>query len=97
MNAPVALKQIEQQPCRCAAFAGQAAVAVHQQAGVIVGQRQQFLDLFKAGNTERGVARLAGAQQFAAAAQSPALAEAAGNWIKFVDQEIARREAVRAM
>lgn len=35
--------------------------------------------------------------QFVAAAQSPALADAAGNWIKFVDQEIARREAVRAM
>lgn len=33
--------------------------------------------------------------QFVAAADSPALAQAAGNWIKFVDQEIARREAVK--
>jgi len=32
---------------------------------------------------------------FAAAANAPALAQPAGNWIKFVDQEIARREAVR--
>ncbi|HEY0916136.1 MAG TPA: tetratricopeptide repeat protein [Solimonas sp.] len=35
--------------------------------------------------------------QFVAAAQSPTLAQAAGNWIKFVDQELARREAVRQM
>jgi len=35
--------------------------------------------------------------QFVAAADSPALAQAAGNWIKFVDQELARREAVRQM
>ncbi|WP_162932575.1 tetratricopeptide repeat protein [Solimonas sp. K1W22B-7] len=33
-------------------------------------------------------------QHFVSAAESPALAQAAGNWIKFVDQEIARREAV---
>lgn len=33
--------------------------------------------------------------QFAAAAESPKLADAAANWIKFVDQEIARREAVK--
>ncbi|HEY1077440.1 MAG TPA: tetratricopeptide repeat protein [Fontimonas sp.] len=36
-------------------------------------------------------------QQFAAAAESPALALAAGNWIKFVDQELARRAAVANM
>lgn len=34
---------------------------------------------------------------FVAAAESPTLAQAAGNWIKFVDQEIQRREAVRQM
>ena len=34
---------------------------------------------------------------FVAAAQSATLAEAASNWVRFVDQEIARREAVRAM
>lgn len=33
-------------------------------------------------------------RQFAAAAETPTLALAAGNWIKFVDQEIQRREAV---
>jgi len=33
--------------------------------------------------------------QFVAAADSPALAQSAGNWIKFVDQEIARRDAVK--
>jgi tetratricopeptide (TPR) repeat protein len=33
--------------------------------------------------------------QFVAAAAAPALADAAGNWIKFVDQEIARRDAVK--
>lgn len=33
-------------------------------------------------------------QAFAAAADSPTLAATATNWIKFVDQEIARREAV---
>ncbi|MGH8529998.1 MAG: tetratricopeptide repeat protein [Nevskiales bacterium] len=36
-------------------------------------------------------------QHFAVAAQSSTLAESAGNWIKFVDQEIARREAVAQM
>ncbi|MDP9140690.1 MAG: hypothetical protein M3O62_07880 [Pseudomonadota bacterium] len=36
-------------------------------------------------------------RQFAAAAESPALALAAGNWIKFVDQELARRAAVANM
>jgi len=35
--------------------------------------------------------------QFVAAAESPDLSQAAGNWIKFVDQELARREAVRQM
>jgi len=33
--------------------------------------------------------------QFVQAAESPGLVQTAGNWIKFVDQEIARREAVR--
>ncbi len=32
---------------------------------------------------------------FVAATEAPALAQAAGNWIKFVDQEIARRDAVK--
>ncbi len=36
-------------------------------------------------------------RQFAAAAEAPALALAAGNWIKFVDQELARRAAVANM
>lgn len=36
-------------------------------------------------------------RQFSAAAETPALALNAGNWIKFVDQEIQRREAVRNM
>jgi len=35
--------------------------------------------------------------EFVASANSPDLAQAAGNWIKFVDQEIARREAVQQM
>jgi len=35
--------------------------------------------------------------QFIAAAESPALAQSAGNWIKFVEQEIARREAVKGL
>lgn len=34
---------------------------------------------------------------FVSASQSPTLAEAAGNWIKFVDQEIERRSAVKQM
>lgn len=34
-------------------------------------------------------------RQFAAAAESPTLAQSAGNWIKFVDQELARRDAVK--
>lgn len=34
-------------------------------------------------------------QQFVLAAESPGLVQTAGNWIKFVDQEIARREAVK--
>ncbi|HSW14857.1 MAG TPA: hypothetical protein VLI06_18575 [Solimonas sp.] len=36
-------------------------------------------------------------RHFVSAADSPALAQAAGNWIKFVDQELARREAVANM
>ena len=35
--------------------------------------------------------------QFVVAAESPTLADQAGNWIKFVDQEIARRDAVKGM
>ena len=35
--------------------------------------------------------------QFVIAAQSEVLAQQAGNWIKFVDQEIARRDAVKGM
>jgi tetratricopeptide (TPR) repeat protein len=36
-------------------------------------------------------------EHFVAASSSTSLATSAGNWIKFVDQEIARREAVRNM
>jgi tetratricopeptide (TPR) repeat protein len=36
-------------------------------------------------------------EHFVAASQAESLTQAAGNWIKFVDQEIARREAVQQM
>jgi len=53
---------------------------VHMQLGTALFNTNQFA---------------AAREHFAAALDAPAQAQAAGNWIKFVDQEIARREAVK--